>query len=92
MLDDQTRSDYVGTCMKIVNITEAKATLSRLIANVISGEEILITRMGKPVVKLSQYHPAQKHRRIGGLKNKIKIPKDFDSWPDEEASALGIID
>jgi prevent-host-death family protein len=38
--------------MTIVNIQEAKAQLSQLLDRVLSGEEILIAKAGKPVVRL----------------------------------------
>lgn len=37
---------------KIVNITDAKAHLSRLVARVERGERVVITRKGKPVAEL----------------------------------------
>lgn len=38
--------------MAIVNIFDAKNSLSRLIANALNGEEVIIANRGKPVVKL----------------------------------------
>jgi prevent-host-death family protein len=38
--------------MQIVNIGEAKADLSDLIDRAAAGEEIIIARAGKPVVRL----------------------------------------
>ncbi len=39
--------------MRIVNLATAKARLSELIHSAESGEEILITRHGQPVVRLA---------------------------------------
>ena len=78
--------------MKVVNISQAKASLSKLITKTLANEEILITRMGQPVARLSRYKVLRKNKRIGAMKNKIQMSDDFDSWSKEEAKALGIVD
>jgi prevent-host-death family protein len=45
---------------KIVNISDAKAHLSRLVARVARGERIIIVRAGKPVAEL---RPVRKIRK-----------------------------
>jgi len=51
------------------NIAEAKAKLSELVARAESGEEILLARAGKPVMRLQPLAetPRRKHRFIGAL-------------------------
>lgn len=79
--------------MDVINITEAKAQLSAVIEKVLStGEEILIGKAGKPVVKISRYEPAKNNSRLGFFSGKIKIKEDFDEWPDDMARFLGIRD
>ena len=39
--------------MKTASVAEAKSHLSALLGNVEAGEEVLITRRGKPVVRLT---------------------------------------
>lgn len=54
-----------------VTIHEAKTHLSRLIAAVERGEEVVISRRDKPVVELRQVEPSPKQKRsagFGGLK------------------------
>lgn len=54
-----------------VTIHEAKTHLSRLIAAVERGEEVVIARRDKPVVELRQVESAPKQKRsagFGGLK------------------------
>jgi len=46
--------------MSIVNIHKAKTHLSRLLARVEAGEEIVIARRGKPVARLVSYKPQGK--------------------------------
>lgn len=77
--------------MEMFNISEAKAQLSSIIEKVVSrGKEIIIGRAGKPVAKLVRYDPAKKNKRLGLMKGKIKISRDFDKWPDDIAESLGM--
>ncbi len=62
--------------MRIVNIHEAKTHFSKLVDSVIHGNEILIAMAGKPVAKLGPI--SKKARKLGVMKGKIKIAKDFD--------------
>ena len=70
--------------MVTVNVHEAKTNLSRLLAQVEAGEDVVIARNGKPVARLVGYRPKGK-RRPGVLKGKIVIPDSFfDPLPEEE--------
>jgi prevent-host-death family protein len=75
--------------MHIVNIHEAKTTLSRLLAEVQQGGEVVIAKAGKPIGRLTAYEeaPAKPLRKAGGLKGKIWIAPDFDA-PDPELERL----
>lgn len=97
-LTSLTRSDYNegnindGTFMIVLNLTEAKAKFSQVVEKALQGEEIVITKMGKPAVKISSYTEPKTFNRLGFMQGQAKIPDDFDQWPSEEAEALGIID
>jgi antitoxin (DNA-binding transcriptional repressor) of toxin-antitoxin stability system len=79
--------------MDIHNITEAKAQLSKIVEKILTtGEDVILLRAGKPVVKMSVYQPVQKKDFIGMFEGQFKVPDDWDEWPEEEARALGIID
>ena len=39
--------------MKMTNIHEAKSQLSKLVDRALEGEEVIIARAGKPVVRLA---------------------------------------
>jgi prevent-host-death family protein len=66
--------------MHHVNVHEAKTHLSRLLAQVLAGEEIIISKSGKPVAKLSPLYPKNPIKRKPGLlKGKIRIGADFDA-------------
>ena len=70
--------------MVVVNVHEAKTQLSRLLARAEAGEEVVIARRGKPVVRLVACKPRKK-RRPDRLKGKVVIPDDFfDPLPEEE--------
>ena len=70
--------------MTVVSISQAKSQFSRLIACVEAGEEVTITRRGKPVARLIACKPRKK-RRPGRLEGKVVIPDDFfDPLPEEE--------
>ncbi len=66
--------------MTIVNMLEAKSTLSRLVEAVESGREreIVIARNGKPAARLVAIAPAPAGRRIGVARGKFIPPADID--------------
>ena len=68
-----------------VTIHEAKTHLSRLIEEVTAGEEVIISKAGKPVARLVRFEEAKlPKRKLGLLKGKLAIPDDFDSpMPDD---------
>jgi prevent-host-death family protein len=74
--------------MTTVNMHEAKTRLSQLVAKVEAGEEVVISRDGKPVVKLVRADPPNPPRvKAGYMKDQIWISPDFDE-PDPELEAL----
>ncbi len=77
--------------MSITNIHQAKSQLSKLVEQAERGEEVIIARAGKPVVKLVPYGPILNGPRKGGqLKGQIRIADDFDTLPEELAAAFGM--
>ena len=72
-----------------VNIHEAKTHLSRLLARVSDGEEIVIAKSGKPVARLSSVDAKRKALPYGLLKGKLKVRAGFDDpRPDDFIAAL----
>lgn len=70
---------------------EAKTHLSRLVKAAAGGEEVIIARNGKPLVRLVPWAPAPAQRRPGTLKGKIHMGDDFDApLPPDLAKALGV--
>jgi prevent-host-death family protein len=65
--------------MVTVNIHEAKTHLSKLVAQVEAGEEIIIARDGHPVARLTPIRPASEKRVAGRDRGLFTVPDDFDS-------------
>lgn len=75
--------------MKPVGIYEARASLSRLIERALAGEEVVITRRGKPAVRLVPVAEALPPRKPGALKGLFEVPPSFfDPLPDEIIDAF----
>ncbi|MCF6355144.1 MAG: type II toxin-antitoxin system Phd/YefM family antitoxin [Candidatus Polarisedimenticolaceae bacterium] len=70
--------------MTIVNIHEAKTHLSRLLNRAVSGEEIVIARAGRGIVRLVPLQGDQLPRTPGMDAGKVRISDDFDSPLPEE--------
>jgi prevent-host-death family protein len=76
--------------MKSVNVHEAKTHLSRLLAEVEQGEEIVISRGGKPVARLLPFEARPPKREMGFDRGLYTIPDDFNApMPDFEADVYG---
>jgi prevent-host-death family protein len=67
-----------------VNVHEAKTHLSRLLARVGLGEEVIIARAGVPIARLVPISPPVHHRVPGTAVGKITVAPDFDApLPDD---------
>ena len=76
--------------MVIRNISEAKAELSALIEAVLSGDEVIIAKAGKPVVRLVAFRGRTSPRVPGAMEGEIWTAPDFDTLPDDLAEAFGM--
>ena len=65
------------------NIRIAKAHFYKLIKKALIGEEIIIARDNKPIVKLVPLHKASHKRKIGRSKNLVHIKDDFNAPLDD---------
>jgi prevent-host-death family protein len=75
--------------MYSANIHEAKTHLSRLIEKAIAGEEVVISKAGKPMVRLVPYQQAvAEPRPLGIWRGKVSIAEDFDELPSEIMDAF----
>jgi prevent-host-death family protein len=80
--------------MKIVNIHQAKTTLSQLLESALAGEEIVISKAGKPLARLIPYQTEKKPRTPGYWNGRVKMAEDFDAPlpPEILAGFLGMDD
>ena len=62
-----------------VNVHEAKTQLSRLLARVSAGEEVVISKSGKPMARLVPWDNEKKNRVPGLDKGLVNVPEDFDA-------------
>lgn len=73
--------------MYVVNVHRARTELSRLLALVEAGEDVVIARRGRPVARLVAY-AARSERRPDALKGRVAVPDTlFDPLPEEELAA-----
>ena len=66
----------------VINVSEAKAKLSKLIDMVYHGEDVTIAKNNLPIVDLVIHKPTGA-RKLGLLKGKIDIPADFTDGNEE---------
>jgi prevent-host-death family protein len=68
---------------KSVGVHEAKTHLSRLLADVAAGEDVVITRRGEEIASLVPVRRPTA-RRLGIDRGRLVVPEDFDApLPDE---------
>lgn len=68
---------------KSVGVHEAKTHLSRLLDDVASGEEVVITRRGEPAARLVAIR-AGAPRTFGIDRGRLVVPENFDAPLDPE--------
>ena len=65
-----------------IALTAAKARFSELVDRAERGEEIVISRNGKPVARLAPLPRPPARRRLGDLAGRIKVAKDLSLPPE----------
>jgi prevent-host-death family protein len=65
--------------MDTVNIYEAKTRFSQLVDQVVAGEDVVVSRNGKPLVRITRLDETRRPIKFGVLKGKVKVAKDFDA-------------
>lgn len=75
--------------MTTVNIHQAKTHLSRLLARVAAGEEIIIAKANRPIARLVPFEAPATDRVPGTARGEIWIADDFDApLPDDLLAAF----
>ena len=68
----------------VVNIHEAKTHFSKLVADALVGEDVIIAKAGKPILKLVRIPQDDETENKPGVdKGKIWMSPDFDQLPEE---------
>jgi prevent-host-death family protein len=76
--------------MPEIGMHQAKTHLSQLVERALAGEEIVVTRRGKPAVRLTPVAPPSSREALFGcMAGEIEIYDDFDELPDDIAEAFG---
>jgi prevent-host-death family protein len=63
----------------LVNIHDAKTHFSKFIERALKGDEVIIARGGKPLIRLVPYTEEPQIRRGGQFKGLIQISDDFNA-------------
>ncbi|PYR76683.1 MAG: type II toxin-antitoxin system prevent-host-death family antitoxin [Acidobacteria bacterium] len=63
------------------NVAEAKARFSTLVRKALEGEDVVIARDNKPLVKLVPI--AVRERRPGTARGLVRMSADFDRTPED---------
>ena len=75
--------------MKTINIYEAKTQLSRLVEQAARGEDIVIAKAGRPMVRLVPYEADPPKSRVpGSWAGRVVLHDDFDTLPAELEDAF----
>ena len=75
----------------VVNVHQAKTSLSKLLVRVERGQEIIIARAGKPVARLMPIHPSRGRRVPGSAKHLIHaMSDDFNETSEEILRDFGV--
>ncbi len=77
--------------MARIGMHEAKTKLSQLVKRAEGGEDIVISRNGKPVARLVAVgHEARSLGAVrGAWRGRMHMSEDFDELPDDIAEAFG---
>ena len=76
----------------VVTLSDAKARFSEIVEKAINGDEFIVTRMGRPVVRISRFVASGERRKLGDLAGQIRMSEDFDDWPIDLQEALGMVE
>ena len=71
-----------------IAIADAKAQFAELIRRAEAGEEIEVTRYGRPVAKITAPETPAKVPLFGALKDELQVPDDILEPMSEEELAL----
>jgi prevent-host-death family protein len=65
------------------NVAEAKARFSELVQKAVSGEEVVIARDNRPLLRLVPLVAKGGRRKPGSARGRIFMAPDFDRTPED---------
>jgi prevent-host-death family protein len=86
-LDNLVWSDQTNN-MAEISVYQAKTQFSKLLDRAVAGEDVVITRNGRPIARLVPTRRRNTPRTLGALRGKIKIAPDFDAPLPDDMLAL----
>lgn len=63
------------------NVAEAKARFSELVQKAVSGEEVVIARDNRPLLRLAPLTVRGGKRKPGSARGRVWMAPDFDATP-----------
>jgi prevent-host-death family protein len=67
------------------NVAEAKARFSEVVRRAMSGEEVIISKDNRPVLRIVPLRSDRRARRPGSAKGAVRMARDFDRTPRDFA-------
>lgn len=74
--------------MRYVDVAEAQSVFLQLTEEVIKGEEVIFTREGQPIAKLTRVEKSERRWESGSAKGLITMREDFDDPIEDFKDAL----
>lgn len=65
--------------MKTVDIGEAMKRLPYLVDRAAEGEDVIVSRDGRPLARITRLAAPKRRVRFGVLKGRLTVPEDFDA-------------
>ncbi len=65
--------------MQVIDVEEAKSSLSDLVDAAIRGQEIVLTRDAQPIAKLVPLVQPRPRPRFGSARDLVHMAEDFDA-------------
>lgn len=65
--------------METVNIHDARTRLSQLVDKAASGEDVVVSRNGKPLVRITGLKAPKRQVKFGLLAGRVAVKADFDA-------------
>jgi prevent-host-death family protein len=65
--------------MEAVSIYGAKARFSQLVDKAAAGEDVIVSRHGKPIVRITRLAEPRPRVRLGVLAGRVRVGDDFDA-------------